>query len=281
VAGRAGAPGAGCQHGWVTDTAGGYRLYGDLAEWWPLISPLAEYAAEAAYLAGVFRAAPGVRDVLDLGSGGGHVAAHLRGPLSLTLVDLSGQMLTVSRRLNPGCPHIQGDMRTIRLGRMFDAVLVHDAIDYVTTEDDLRKVIETAFAHCRPGGLAVFVPDHTAERFQPGTGGGGSTDETGRQGSFREWAYDPDPADEWIQVDYEFVLREPGGQARVVRETHRLGAFRRSTWLRLLAGAGFRVDVAGTAGPDGAPGNVFIGRRPAGCAIRKPRPGKAAGWPGG
>ncbi len=114
--------------------------------------------------------------MLDLGSGGGHVALHLKGDLSLTLVDLSGQMLEVSRLLNPDCAHVLGDMRSVRLGELFDGVLVHDAIDYVTTQHDLRLVIDTAFAHCRPGGIAVFAPDHTAETFRPGTGGGGGSE---------------------------------------------------------------------------------------------------------
>ena len=34
-----------------------YRLYGDLAEWWPLISPPEEYVEEAAHLAAVFGSA--------------------------------------------------------------------------------------------------------------------------------------------------------------------------------------------------------------------------------
>ena len=207
---------------------GEYRLYQELADWWPLISPPGEYAAEAAYLADLFTsAAIEVRDVLDLGSGGGHVAVHLKDRLDLTLVDLSAGMLAVSQRLNPECAHHQGDMRTIRLGRRFDAVLVHDAVDYVTDADDLRQLIATAFAHCRPGGMAVFVPDYTAETFEAGTGGGGSTGPDGRQGSFREWTWDPDPDDDWIRVEYEFTLREAGGPVQVVREAHRLGAFRR------------------------------------------------------
>ena len=70
-------------------------------------------------------------------------------------------------------------MRTVRLGRAFDAVLVHDAVDYMTTEAELGQVIETAFVHCRPGGIAVFVPDHVAETFQAASGGGGSGDATG------------------------------------------------------------------------------------------------------
>ena len=260
--------------GRVTGGAGeppGYRLYQDLAAWWPLISPVGEYAAEAAYLRDVLRsAAIAVRDVLDLGSGGGHVAAHLREWFSLTLVDLSPDMLAVSRRLNPGCAHRQGDMRAVRLGRTFDAVLVHDAVDYITSQDDLRQVIGTAWAHCRPGGIAVFVPDYTAESFRPGHGGGGSTAADGRQGSFREWRSDPDPADEAIEVAYEFVLRGADGATQVIREAHRLGAFRHATWLRLLAEAGFEAGEGGAGafpGPEeGQPANLFTGRRPGGAA---------------
>jgi hypothetical protein len=46
----------------------------------------------------------------------------------MTLVEPSVGMLAVSRALNPDLEHVQGDMRTVRLGRHFDAVFVHDAI---------------------------------------------------------------------------------------------------------------------------------------------------------
>ncbi len=248
-----------------------YRVYSDLAEWWPLISPPSEYAEEATHLATVFGSAEvPVREVLDLGSGGGGVAVHLKGRHDLTLVDLSDEMLAVSRRLNPECEHVRGDIRTIRLGRAFDAVLVHDAVDYMTCEDDLRRVIETAFAHCRPGGLAAFVPDHVADTFRASSGGGGGRDATGRQASFREWTWDPDPADDWVQAEYEFVLRAADDTVQVVREIHRLGAFSHGTWLRLLAEAGFETVTTQGPGADAETGpasggsmrgHLFTGRR--------------------
>lgn len=140
------------------------RFYGDLAEWWPLISPVEDYQEEAAYFAGLLRSgAHPAREVLELGSGGGHNAFHLKREFALTLVDLSEGMLEVSRRLNPECAHQIGDLRSVRLGRTFDAVFAHDAVDYMTTHDDLRKLTETAFIHCRPGGVAVFAPDATRE----------------------------------------------------------------------------------------------------------------------
>jgi len=179
----------------------------------------------------------------------------------MTLVDLSEEMLDVSRRLNPECEHVRGDMRTIRLGRTFDAVLVHDAVDYMTTEDDLRQVIETAFLHCRPGGLAVFVPDHVADTFEPFSGGGGGgSDASGRQASFTEWTWDPDPADDWIQAEYEFVLRSADATVQVVEETHRLGAFSRAAWLRLLGDVGFET-VTAEATPADMRGSLFVAWR--------------------
>ena len=114
------------------------RLYRDLASWWPLLSAPEDYAEEAedyrSVLAGAVRGE--LREVLELGSGGGNNASHLKRHFSLTLVDRSPDMLAVSRRLNPECQHLEGDMRTIRLARTFDALFVHDAVAYLTTEDD-------------------------------------------------------------------------------------------------------------------------------------------------
>jgi SAM-dependent methyltransferase len=246
-----------------TEQGHDYRLYRELAAWWPVISPPAEYAGDAAAVEREFAAAAvPVRTVLDLGSGGGHVALHLKAGRSVTLVDLSADMLAASRQLNPDCVHVRGDMRTVRLGRLFDAVLVHDAVDYVTTRDELELVIGTAYAHCRPGGVAVFAPDHTAETFRPGTGAGGGRDGSGREASFTERTSDPDRGDDWILAEYEFTLREPDGSVTVVPEAHRLGSFPRATWLALLTAAGFAAQVRPLASAGRSPRVLFVGLRP-------------------
>ena len=106
----------------------------------------------------ILDAVPDAQTLFELGSGGGNNASYLRERFTCTLSDLSPQMLTLSRELNPGCEHVLGDMRTLRLGRSFDAVFVHDAVMYLATEDDLRSCMETAFAHTEPGRMRAVRP---------------------------------------------------------------------------------------------------------------------------
>jgi len=240
------------------------RFYDDLASWWPLISPPEDYAEEAAFAADVLtRASIPVRDVLELGSGGGHNAVHLTARFSMTLVDLSERMLDVSRRINPDCEHIQGDMRSVRLGRAFDAVFVHDAVDYMTTEDELRQAIATAHTHCRPGGVAVFVPDHLKETFETSTDHGGSDGDDGRAVRFLDWTWDPDPDDTWALTEYAFLLRDRDGSVEAHHETHRTGLFARDQWLQLITDAGFRAEaVPERTTEDRIPRVFFAAHRP-------------------
>jgi hypothetical protein len=128
-------------------------------------------------------------------------------------------------------------MRTLRLGRVFDAVFLHDAVMYLTSERDLAAAMATAFAHLRPGGVALFVPDDTRETWRPTTSHGGH-DGQGRALRYLHWNHDPDPLDTTTVVSYAFLLHE-GGRTRCVHEEHALGLFPRATWMRLLEGAGF------------------------------------------
>src|SRR5690554_3748152 len=146
------------------------KLYEELADWWLLVSAPDEYIEEAAEYVRLLRAAATgpLQEVLELGSGGGNNASHLKREFSLTLVEPSERMREVSSALNPECVHLPGDMRTVRVGRVFDAVFVHDAIMYMTTEADLRAALETVATHLRPGGVALVAPDCTRETFEPG-----------------------------------------------------------------------------------------------------------------
>ncbi len=239
------------------------RLYSDFADWWPLLSAPADYAEEVGvFLRLVQDAVEGeLRTALELGSGGGNNAWHYAQYLQLSLVDRSPRMLAVSRALNHSAEHLQGDMRDVRLGRSFDAVLVHDAVSYLTSEADLRAAMATAFAHCRPGGVALFTPDHLRETFRPSTSHGGH-DGDGRALRYLEWRYDPDPGDTVVTVDMAYLLRQ-GERVEVVHDRHLNGLFTRSTWMALFHEVGFDARVvpyALTSVSD--PLEAFVGRRP-------------------
>jgi SAM-dependent methyltransferase len=241
------------------------KLYGALAEWWPLLSDPADYAEEAAFYRETLEraCAEPPRTLLELGSGGGNNASHLKSRFALTLVDPSAGMLAVSRRLNPECEHLAGDMRDVRLGRQFDAVFVHDAICYMTSEHDLRRALETAFVHCRPGGAALFAPDHVRETFRPSTDCGGH--DAGVRGlRYLEWSWDPDPADSIYLVDFAYLLRDADGSVRMEHDRHVEGLFARADWLRLLADVGFeQPTVVVFDHSELEPGSyeLFVGRR--------------------
>ncbi len=244
----------------------GPRLYDDLSDWWPLLSDPSDYAGPAATFRRILSGG-GERPlerVLELGSGGGNNAAHLKAHFRMALVDRSEGMLAVSKRLNPECEHILGDMRTVRVGRTFDAVFVHDAASYLAEEGDLRLAAETAFVHCRSGGVALFCPDYVRETFRPATTHGGRDGADGRGLRYIEWTWDPDPADTTYVTDFAYLLRGPHGTVRVEPDRHVLGLLRREDWLSALREAGFvasavAFDHAGTAG-EGAEGFVGVKR---------------------
>lgn len=246
------------------------RLYTDLAPWWPLLSSPADYAEEAEeyrkILLDACKRSPAT--LLELGSGGGNNASHLKKHFKLTLVDLSPDMLEVSQALNPECEHLQGDMRMVRLGRQFDAVFIHDAIEYMTTEADLQKAIETAFVHCLPGGAALFCPDCTRETIKLDTRHGGHDGQGDDLRALRylEWNWDPDPADSTYVVDFATMLRDEQGVVRVEYDRHKFGLFSRADWLRLIASAGFTpkliIGEDSELWDDGG-GEMFVGIKPA------------------
>ena len=235
------------------------KLYSELAAWWPLLSAPGDYAEEAAFYLQVFREAGAqpMQTMLELGSGGGNNASHLKHHFRMTLVDPSPGMLAVSRELNPECEHVAGDMRTVRLDRLFDAIFIHDAIDYMTTEADLRQALETAYLHCRAGGVALFAPDHVRETFAPTTDHGGH-DGPGRGLRYLEWTRAATESDTSYVIDFAYLLQD-GDRIWVEHDRHLCGLFERAVWLRLVAEVGFEASTL----VDYYERELFVGVKPA------------------
>jgi SAM-dependent methyltransferase len=217
------------------------RLYTDLASWWPLFSPRDRHEEEAEWLLGVLDSALGRRpaSLLELGSGGGHTASHLGDDLALTLVDIAPAMLAVSRALNPRATHVEGDMRTVRLGRVFDVVTIHDAIMYMTAEDDLVAALRTARAHVAADGVAVVLPDYVAETFRPHVETGGQDGPDGRGIRYISWIQAPADGALTHAVDLAMLVRAADGTVEAVHDRHAYGLFPRALWCAAFERAGF------------------------------------------
>ncbi|HIJ65914.1 MAG TPA: class I SAM-dependent methyltransferase [Candidatus Hydrogenedentes bacterium] len=219
------------------------RMYDELAYLWPLISAPEDYADEARYWKNVLRAklGPGRHAIFELGVGGGNNLSHLTSEFQATAVDLSEQMLKNSRRLNPTVEHHVGDMRTVRLGKKFKAVLIHDAISYVLTEDDLRRTLATAVAHLEPNGVFVTAPDYFRETFHGPSVSHSTRSNDRTELTHIEYIHDPDPNDTTIESIMFYLIRENDG-LRIEQDRHITGLFPIQTWVDLMVETGFTVE---------------------------------------
>jgi trans-aconitate methyltransferase len=237
-------------------------LYGDLIAWYDLVDPAADHREEAeCFQAAIERVVtPPAQTLLELGSGAGHNALHLKRRFQCTLSDISEPMLQLSHALNPECEHTHADMRTLRLERCFDAVLLHDAVVYMTSEDDLLAAARTAFVHTRPGGAAIFAPDCVRETFHEHTE---LLAQTQGQRALRGlmWSWDPDPSDHTYAVEFGFLVRDRD-RVEAFHDRHVHGVFSRATWFRLLASTGYEVGTMQRPLGDGAYDEIFLCRRP-------------------
>jgi SAM-dependent methyltransferase len=218
------------------------RLYADLAWTWPIISPVEDYVTEAETFRRIFRdyAQIEVNTLLHLGAGGGHIDHRLKRYYRITGVDTSEAMLQLAMDLNPEITYLPGDMRSVRLARKFDAVLIADSIDYMTSLHDLRAAFETAFEHLNPGGLLVTYADETVETFNQNATSWSSGARDDVEITMIENLHDPDPTDTAYEMTLVFLIRRPG-RLDVRIDRHLLGLFPRSTWEGLLNDIGFEV----------------------------------------
>lgn len=246
------------------------RLYSELAHLWPLLSPPGDYLAEAAVLRTIldqFAIKGNERlRLLEFGAGGGHTLHHLGDQYAITAVDLSEQMITNCRRLNPGIRCVVGDMRALQLDQVFDAVFVHDAIDYMTSEHDLRLALTNAARHLRAGGLVVIAPTYVADDFEDGETSGDTVAGDDCDVTYISYVHDPDPTDSSFEMVLVYLVRVHATRAvRVIEDRHTCGLFARAQWLELLAASGFESwtwdapeDVDGFDAPTWP---VFLGRK--------------------
>lgn len=225
------------------------RLYHDLAWLWPIWGSPGEYAGYCDHVKRLIQmhAQIPVRSLLNIGCGGGKNAFNLKRAYQVTAIDLSPRMLELAAELNPECKFFQGDMRSFDLRRTFDAVLVDDAISYMTSRADLRSAFQAAWRHLNQGGVMVVTPDGTKETFVQNqtvaTSGVGKGRKARIEVAFVENYYDPDPDDDSYEGTMVYLIREDG-KLRVEKDHHDLGIFTLDVWRRTLTEVGFKIQEA-------------------------------------
>ena len=158
------------------------KMYDELASWWPLLSAPEDYAEEAGFYgrpagAGVRRSSAH-RARARQRRRQQRLASQDRAS-AWSLVEPSAGMLEVSRALNPECEHVEGDMRTVRLGRQFDCGLrarrrlLHD---HRGRSPAGRSRPRSSIA--APVAPRSSRPITCARHFRPSTDHGGHDDET-------------------------------------------------------------------------------------------------------
>lgn len=248
--------------------ASSWIAYNELAWTDDLLADPEAYEAEVkVYVERIRQAAPvPPRTLLHLGSGTGGQDRVFKRHFLVTGVDLSRGMLAMARAAHPEIEYLEGDMRTIRLNRTFDAVAIPDSIDYMTTLDDLRQALQTAAAHLGEGGVLLVVAK-PAETFRNNNFAYSGEAPGVHVTVFENNYVDPSRPD-CYEATLVYLIRQQG-DLTIRTERQVLGLFPRATWDQAFAEAGFVMKATTLdgvyddylLGEGQYPLTVFVGRR--------------------
>lgn len=242
--------------------------YNDLAWTEDWLADPAEYEDEVMVYVSLMkrRAAEPLNTLLHLGSGAGGYDRIIKRHFTVTGVDFSPGMLNIARVLHPDIEYLEGDMRTLRLNRQFDAVVIPDSIDYMASLNDLKQAIQTALAHLKRSGVLLVVAK-TEETFQNNnfayTG-----EKEGIHVTLLENNYINPYRSNTYEATFVYLIRKHG-DLTIHTDHHMLGLFPQATWERVFNEAGVamkKTDMNGIydrhlLGAGEYPLTVFVGQK--------------------
>lgn len=219
-----------------------------------------DYEAEVDYIASLLTRHGCVgQQLLEFGSGTGRHGRLLAGRgYQVTGIERSPEMVALAQSGDggPGFTCQQGDIRTVRLGRTFDAVLsLFHVLSYQVDNAAIQAVFNRAAEHLRPGGLFLFdvwyspavygqKPETRVKRL---TGDGLEITRIAEPRSY--------PNDNRVDVHYTLFVRDmTSGAVAIFAETHPMRHFSLPELDLFAAGAGFerlRAEEFLTGNPPG------------------------------
>ena len=137
-----------------------------------LLYSFKDYEAEARDLVALIRGRdPDARSLLDVACGTGKHLELLRASFpDVAGVDLDEGLLAIARERLPDVPLTMADMRTVDLGRTFDAVTcLFSSVGYLCDAGELASAIGRMAAHLAPGGVLVVDGWVRPDAWWPGT----------------------------------------------------------------------------------------------------------------
>ena len=222
------------------------KLYSTLASYYSILNPSGIYDAEVwHYLSVIQERTDSLRRILELGSGVGAMAESFPSNFDVTLVDISEKMLNESRLRNPQKEHVCCDIRHISMSHIkekVDAILLHDAVMYLTTEEDLYQTFVSTKNCLREGGVFFIVPDVYLEDFEEhflAGGEDGFIDSTPVSVRLTEWHWRSSEQINQVFVEFSMLVRHGEQAVQNIHETHTLGLFSREQYAHNLQKAGF------------------------------------------
>jgi ubiquinone/menaquinone biosynthesis C-methylase UbiE len=222
-------------------------MFTESAELYDAIYSFKDYAAEAAKIAALVRAAhPGARAILDVACGTGEHARHLAASHGFDVdgLDIDPGLLRLARDKHPAGTFFQADMSDFTLAGRYDAILcLFSSIGYLVTLERTRRAIQCFRRHLKPDGVLLVEPwfppgameDGRVSR-QTGNWPGGSVERVSR-----------------LEIDgrisrlrFEYRIETPDGM-RHASEIHELGLFTRDEMAAAFEASGLRAgfDPAG------------------------------------
>lgn len=176
--------------------------------------------------------------LLDAACGTGLHLKHLKDDFVCTGVDISKSMLKIARKNVKGVTFKEGDMKTVRLGKQFDAIIcMLSSIGYVKTTSNLEKTIRNFSKHLKKGGLALIEPSHAKSFYV--------------RGEPRITTYDGKDA-KIARVNFtrtrqatavlsmHLLIAERGKDAKYFVDKHELGLFGVNSTIKIMKAAGLK-----------------------------------------
>jgi len=201
-----------------------------------------------------------------MGSGAGVYDWVFKRSFTVTGVDLSLGMLEKARTTHPDIEYLEGDMRTLRLNRLFDAVAIPDSIDYMVSLADFQQAIQTAVEHLKTGGI-LLIAGKTEETFQ-----NNNFAYSGEKNSVHVTLLENNYINKFRPNTYEatlvYLIWEQG-ELTIHTDHHVLGLFPLETWEKVFDNAGLTMQRMTLdhiydkylMGEGEYPMNIFIGQK--------------------